>query len=70
LFIFEEMRGGEMSEKPEVTESTAMQFVLVKDSAGNEFICKLGDLKDSAKLSEEEKKKCIENVKEYWDTVT
>jgi hypothetical protein len=59
-----------MSEKPEVTESTAMQFVLVKDSAGNEFICKLGDLKDSAELSDEEKKKCIENVREYWDTVT
>ena len=59
-----------MSEKPEVTESTATQFVLVKDNAGNEFICKVGDLVDTAHLSDEEKKKCIENVQEYWDTVT
>jgi len=57
-----------MEYKPEVTESTAMQFVLVRDKAGNEFICKLGDLTDPSNLSEEEKKKCIENVREYWNS--
>lgn len=59
-----------MNNKPEITESTATQFVLVRDKTGKEFICKLGDLKDASTLSEEEKKKCIENVREYWDSVT
>jgi hypothetical protein len=54
--------------KPEITESTATQFVLVKDQAGNEFICKVGDLKDPASVSEEEKNQCIANVREYWDS--
>jgi len=48
--------------KPEITESTATQFVLVKDASGKEFVCRLGDLKDPAKLTEEEKKHCYENV--------
>ncbi|MBN1841445.1 MAG: hypothetical protein JW883_04070 [Deltaproteobacteria bacterium] len=58
-----------MEKKPEITESTATQFVLVRDKAGNEFICKVGDLKDPSAVSEEEKRKCIENVREYWDSV-
>jgi hypothetical protein len=33
-----------MEMKPEITESTATQFVLVKDKAGNEFVCKVSDL--------------------------
>ena len=41
-----------MEKKPEMTESTATQFVLVTDKAGNEFICKLGDLKDPSAVSE------------------
>lgn len=56
--------------KPEITESTATQFVLVKDKAGKEFVCKVSDLEDASTVSEEEKKKCIENVREYWDSVT
>lgn len=48
--------------KPEITESTATQFVLVKDAGGKEFVCKLSDLKDPSKLSDEEKKRCYENV--------
>jgi hypothetical protein len=54
-----------MEEKPEITESTATQFVLVKDKSGKEFICKISDLKDPSSVSEDEKKKCIENVEEY-----
>jgi hypothetical protein len=50
--------------KPEVTESTALQFVLVKDSSGKQFVCKLSDLKDPSKLTEEEKKRCYENVED------
>lgn len=48
--------------KPEITESTATQFVLVKDASGKEFVCRLGDLKDPARLTEDEKKHCYENV--------
>lgn len=48
--------------KPEITESTALDFILVKDASGKEFVCKLGDLKDASKLTEEEKKRCYENV--------
>ncbi len=48
--------------KPEITESTATQFVLVKDKSGKEFVCPINALKDASKLSEEERKKCIENV--------
>lgn len=50
--------------KPEITESTALQFVLVKDASGKQFVCKLGDLKDPSKLTEEEKKRCYENVED------
>ncbi len=48
--------------KPEITESTALQFVLLKDAAGKQFVCKLSDLKDPSKLTDEEKKRCYENV--------
>lgn len=50
--------------KPEITESTALQFVLVKDASGKQFVCKLSDLKDPSKLTEEEKKRCYENVED------
>ncbi len=53
-----------MEKKPEITESTATQFALVRDKAGKEFICKLCDLKDASNLTEEEKQKCIENVED------
>jgi hypothetical protein len=53
-----------MEKKPEITESTATQFVMVKDKSGKEFVCRLGDLKDAASLTEEEKKICYENVEE------
>ncbi len=53
-----------MAEKPEITESTATQFVLVRDKAGKEFVCRLTDLKDPSSLTEEEKKRCYENAEE------
>ena len=53
-----------MEEKPEITESTATQFILVKDKTGKEFVCKLTDLKDPSHLTEEEKKRCYENVED------
>jgi hypothetical protein len=48
--------------KPEITESTATRFIMVKDSSGKEFVCSLDALRDPSKLSEEEKKRCFENV--------
>ncbi|MEJ2181906.1 MAG: hypothetical protein P8Y66_00095 [Nitrospirota bacterium] len=50
--------------KPEITESTATQFVLLKDAAGKQYVCKLSDVKDASKLTEEEKKRCYENVED------
>jgi len=50
--------------KPEVTESTATQFVLLRDKSGREFVCRISDLKDPSQLTEEEKKRCYENVEE------
>ncbi len=51
-----------MSDKPEVTESSAGDFVVVKDQSGKEFVCRIQDLKDPSSLSEEERKHCYSNV--------
>lgn len=53
-----------MEEKPEITESSATQFILVKDKSGKEFVCRLSDLRDLSKLTDEEKKRCYENVED------
>jgi hypothetical protein len=53
-----------MEGKPEITESTATQFVTVRDKSGREFVCRIADLKDPSALSEEEKKRCYENVED------
>ncbi|GBD99778.1 hypothetical protein BMS3Abin07_01824 [bacterium BMS3Abin07] len=53
-----------MGNKPEITESTATEFVLVKDKSGKEYVCKLSDLQDASGLTDEVKKKCIENIEE------
>lgn len=50
--------------KPEVTESTATQFIIVRDKSGKEFVCKITDLKDPSQLTEEEKKRCYENIED------
>jgi hypothetical protein len=50
--------------KPEISESTATQFVLLKDKQGKEFVCRIGDLKSMGDLTEEEKKRCFENVED------
>jgi hypothetical protein len=46
-------RRREMSEKG---------FVWVKDKAGNEFVCKVEDLKDPKKVSEGDLKNCIDDA--------
>jgi len=51
-----------MSDKPEITESRAGDCVVVKDQKGNEYVCRLQDLKDPSMLSEEERKRCYSNV--------
>ncbi len=53
-----------MERKPEVTESTATQFIVVKDKSGKEFVCRLSDLRDPSSLSEEEKQRCYVNVED------
>ncbi len=50
--------------KPEVTESTATQFIIVRDKSGKEFVCRITDLKDPSQLTEEEKKRCYENIED------
>lgn len=41
---------------------TSWNFVWVKDRAGNEFICNIGDLKDPKKASPEELEGCIDDA--------
>lgn len=53
-----------MGKKPEITESNATEFVLVKDKSGKEYVCKLSDIYDAAELTDKIKEKCIENVEE------
>ena len=47
-----------------MTEATKTDwnYVWVKDKAGNEFICKIGDLKDPKKASKEELDKCVDDA--------
>lgn len=54
----------EMAKKPEITESNATEFVLVKDKSGKEFVCKLSDIYDASELTDKIKEKCIENIEE------
>lgn len=37
-------------------------FAWVKDKAGNEYVCKIEDLKDPKKVSEEDLKKCVDDA--------
>jgi hypothetical protein len=53
-----------MAKKPEITESNATEFVLIKDKTGKEFVCKLSDIYDASELTDELKAKCIENVED------
>jgi hypothetical protein len=53
-----------MGKKPEITESNATEFVLVKDKSGKEYVCKLSDIYDASELTDELKGKCIENIED------
>jgi hypothetical protein len=37
-------------------------FVWVKDRAGNEFVCRVEDLKDPKKVTKDELKNCIDDA--------
>lgn len=37
-------------------------FVWVKDKAGNEYVCRVADLQDPKKVSEEDLKNCIDDA--------
>ena len=54
----------EKNKQREITESTATQFVMVKDKSGKKYYCHIGDLKDPSSLTEEEKKYCIGDLDE------
>lgn len=45
-----------------ISESNINDFVLVKDEAGNEYVCKISDLKPAENLPEEQRRKCARNV--------
>jgi len=36
--------------------------VLVDEAAGNEYVCNIRELKPAKELSEEDKKKCVQNA--------
>lgn len=38
------------------------RFVWVKDKAGNEYVCRVMDLKDPKKVSEDDLKNCIDDA--------
>lgn len=54
-----EMHMAEENKQRDITESTATQFVMVKDKSGKKYYCLISDLKDPDSLTQEEKKYCI-----------
>ena len=38
------------------------RFVWVKDKAGNEYVCRIDDLKDPKKVSEDDLKNCVDDA--------
>jgi len=44
---------------------TRQQFVWVKDNAGNQYVCPVDVLKTADKLTEEERKHCIDDASVY-----
>jgi len=38
------------------------RFVWVKDKAGNEYVCRIMDLKDPKKVSDEDLKNCMDDA--------
>ena len=38
------------------------RFVWVKDKAGNEYVCRVDDLKDPKKVSKDDLKNCIDDA--------
>ena len=39
------------------------RFVWVKDKAGNEYVCRIMDLKDPNNISEEDLKNCVDDAR-------
>jgi hypothetical protein len=55
------------AEDPERREKMSEQkheqrFVWVKDKAGNEFVCRVMDLKDPKKVDEKDLKNCLDDA--------
>lgn len=38
------------------------RFVWVKDKSGNEFVCRIDDLKDPKKVSKDDLKNCVDDA--------
>lgn len=60
----ETLMSKDTKQKREVTESTATQFVMVKDKTGKKYYCLISDLKDPSSLSDKEKQYCIGDFEE------
>jgi hypothetical protein len=43
-------------------ETHEQRFVWVKDKAGNEYVCRIMDLKDPKNISEEDLKNCVDDA--------
>ena len=65
MFIFffnakhPELEGGINMAEKDVHEK---KFVWVKDKAGNEFVCRVMDLKNPKKVSKDDLKNCIDDA--------
>jgi hypothetical protein len=43
-------------------ETHEQRFVWVKDKAGNEYVCRIMDLKDPKNISDEDLKNCVDDA--------
>lgn len=44
------------------TETSETVYVKVKDTAGNDFVCPLGELRDPGSISDAELENCVEDA--------
>lgn len=45
-----------------MNDTHEQRFVWVKDKAGNEYVCRVMDLKDPKKVEEEDLKNCVDDA--------
>ena len=56
-----EIRNYKKSKGGKKMEEHKKRFVWVNDKAGNEYVCRIDDLKDPKKVDEEDLKNCVDD---------